>query len=257
MTPATPMPPAVKFVLATIFVNAIGFGIVVPVTPAMVMALGGADIAEATSIGGWLAFTYAATQFLFSPVMGNLSDRFGRRPVLLASLAGFGIDFLVLAIAPNLVWVFLIRFVAGIFGASNGPAQSVIADVVPPEDRARYFGLIGAAFGGGFVMGPALGGLLGGYGHSVPFLVAAGLIAISFVYGWFALPETLKVENRRFFEWRRANPVGALLQVRKLPGIGAIAFVYFLWQLATLVYPMTWSYFTIARYGWSTSLVGA
>lgn len=251
------MPPAIRLVLAIIAINAIGFGIVIPVTPAMVMELGGVDIAQATAIGGWLAFAYALSQFVFSPVMGNLSDRFGRRPVILVSLAGFAIDFLILAVAPNLIWVFVVRVIAGVFGATNAPAQALIADIVPPDQRARYYGLIGSAFAIGFIAGPAIGGLLGGFGHRVPFLVAAAMIGASAIYGWFSLPETLAPENRRKFEWRRANPVGALLQVRKLPGILPIAFVYLLWQLSTLVYPMTWSYFTIARYGWSTSLVGA
>ncbi len=254
--PLPPIPPAVKFVLAVMVANAVGFGIIIPVTPALVMELSGQGVSQATAIGGWLAFIYAIAQFLFSPLMGNLSDRFGRRPILLASVAGFAIDFLVLALAPDLVWLFAIRFFAGIFGASNAPAQSVIADVTPPEHRARMYGLIGAAFGAGFAFGPAIGGLLGGLGPRVPFFVAAGLLAIAFAYGWMKLPETLNAENRRAFDWRRANPVGAFLEARKLSGLGAIASVYFLWQIATLVYPMTWSYFTIARYGWSESVVG-
>ena len=254
--PLPPIPPAVKFVLAVMVANAVGFGIIIPVTPALVMELSGQGVSEATAIGGGLAFVYAVAQFLFSPLMGNLSDRFGRRPILLASVGGFAIDFLVLAVAPSLVWLFAVRFFAGVFGASNAPAQSVIADVTPPEHRARMYGLIGAAFGAGFAFGPAIGGLLGGLGARVPFFVAAGLLAIAFVYGWMKLPETLTSENRRPFDWRRANPVGAFLEARKLSGLGAIASVYFLWQLATLVYPMTWSYFTIARYGWSQALVG-
>lgn len=254
--PMPPVPPAVKFVLAVMVANAVGFGIIIPVTPALVMELSGQGVSQATAIGGWLAFVYAIAQFLFSPLMGNLSDRFGRRPVLLASVAGFAIDFLVLALAPSLIWLFAIRFFAGVFGASNAPAQSVIADVTPPEHRARMYGLIGAAFGAGFAFGPAIGGLLGGFGHRVPFYVAAGLLAVAFAYGWAKLPETLRKENRRAFDWRRANPVGAFFEARKLKGLGAIALVYFLWQVATLVYPMTWSYFTIARYGWSEGLVG-
>lgn len=251
-----PIPSAIKFVLITIAINAMGFGIIIPVTPQLVMELGNARIDQATAIGGWLAFTFAAAQFVFSPVVGNLSDRFGRRPVLLGSLAGFAIDFIVLALAPTLAWVFAARLVSGMFGASNGPAQSVIADIAAPEDRARYYGLIGAAFGIGFVVGPAIGGLLGELGHRVPFYVAGGLAAANTLYGWFALPETLAVENRRPFEWRRANPVGALLKVRKLPGILPISTVYFFWQLSSLVYPMTWSYFGVGRYGWSNWTVG-
>jgi DHA1 family tetracycline resistance protein-like MFS transporter len=252
-----PMPPAIKFVLATMVINAMGFGIIVPVVPQLLMELSRAPIDRATAIGGWLSFTFAATQFIFSPILGNLSDRFGRRPILLGSLAGFSIDFFVLAFAPTLAWVFIARAVSGMFGASNGPAQSVIADMSAPDERSRYFGLLGAAFGIGFVLGPAIGGLLGEFNHRVPFMVAGTLAAVNVVYGYFKLPETLKPENRRPFEWKRSNPVGSLLYVRKLPGILPIAAVYFLWQMATLIYPMTWAYFTIGRYHWSNGLVGA
>jgi MFS transporter, DHA1 family, tetracycline resistance protein len=251
-----PMPPAVRFVLFTLTLNAMGFGLIVPVVPKLIMALENAPIDRATAIGGMLAVTFALFQFVFSPILGNLSDRYGRRPVLLASTAGFAVDFLLMAIAPTLVWVFIARAFSGVFGASNGPAQSVIADVVPPEERSRYFGLLGAAFGLGFILGPAIGGVLSEFGYRVPFYAAAALLAANTVYGYFALPETLKVENRRRFEWRRANPVGALLSVRKLPGILPIALIYLLWQIATLIYPLTWPYFTIGRYGWSGGLVG-
>jgi MFS transporter, DHA1 family, tetracycline resistance protein len=253
----TPLPPAVKFVLGTMVVNAMGFGIIVPVVPNLVMELGGGGIAHATAMGGWLSFVFAAFQFICSPIVGNLSDRFGRRPVLLCSLLGFALDFLALALAPTLVWLFIARAVSGMFGATNGPAQSVIADVTPPEARSRLFGFIGAAFGIGFVLGPALGGLLGEFGHRLPFYAASLLASANFLYGLFFLPETLKPENRRAFEWKRANPVGSLLTVRKLPGIVPISITYFLWQLATLVYPMIWSYYAIWRYGWSNGLVGA
>lgn len=250
------MPPAIRFVLATMMINAMGFGILIPVFPKLIMELGNATIAEATAIGGHLSFTFAAFQFIFSPIVGNLSDRIGRRPVLLGSLAGFAIDFLVLAFAPTLIWLFIARALTGVFGATNGPAQSVIADITSPDERARYYGLIGAAFGIGFVVGPAIGGLLAELGTRVPFYASAAVAAANFLYGWFALPETLKVENRRRFEWRRANPVGSLMHIRHLPGITGIAVVYFLWQLASLIYPMIWSYFAIGRYGWSGAMVG-
>jgi MFS transporter, DHA1 family, tetracycline resistance protein len=251
----SPMPPAVKFVLAAMVLNAMGFGIIVPVVPRMLMEISGLTIDSVTAIGGWLAFTFALTQFIFSPILGNLSDRFGRRPILLGSLAGFSLDFFVLAFAPTLTWVFMARAISGMFGASNGPAQAVIADITPPELRARYFGLLGAAFGIGFVIGPVVGGLLSGFGHRVPFIVAGLLAAMNVVYGYFNLPETLMRENRRPFDWRRANPVGSLLHVQHLPGIGTISTVYLFWQLASLVYPMTWAYYTIGRYGWSEQLI--
>jgi MFS transporter, DHA1 family, tetracycline resistance protein len=247
----------VKFVLGTMVVNAMGFGIIVPVVPNLVMELGGGGIAHATAIGGWLSFIFAAFQFICSPIVGNLSDRFGRRPVLLCSLLGFALDFVALALAPNLAWLFIARAVSGMFGATNGPAQSVIADVTPPEGRSRLFGFIGAAFGIGFVLGPALGGVLGEFGHRLPFYAAALLASANFLYGLFFLPETLKPENRRPFDWKRANPIGSLLSVRKLTGILPISITYFLWQLATLVYPMIWSYYAIWRYHWSNGLVGA
>jgi DHA1 family tetracycline resistance protein-like MFS transporter len=253
---ATPLPPAIKFVLATILINAAGFGIIMPVTPRLVMELGHATLSEATAIGGTLALLYAGTQFVFGPLLGNLSDRFGRRPILLGSLLGFALDFLMLAFAPTLAWLYLGRFLSGIFGATNGPAQSAIADLTPPEDRARVFGLISAAFGVGFVFGPVIGGLLGEFGHRVPFFAAAALAALNLVYGLFAFPETLKPQNRRTFDWRRANPVGSLMHVRRLPGILPIAAVYLLWQVASLIYPMTWSYFAYGRYGWSAGMVG-
>jgi MFS transporter, DHA1 family, tetracycline resistance protein len=237
-------------------INAMGFGLIVPVVPKLVMELSGQSIASATAIGGQLAFTFAIFQFIFSPIVGNLSDRFGRRPVLLGSLAGFAVDFILLAFAPTLFWVFIARAVSGMFGATNGPAQSVIADLIPPNDRARYFGLIGAAFSIGFVIGPFLGGVLGYFGYKVPFLVAGALAFANFIYGWFALPETLAPENRRPFEWRRANPVGNLLHVRTLPGIIPISIIYFLWQVASLIYPMTWTYYAMGRYGWSELLIG-
>lgn len=169
-TSPSAIPPAVRFLLGTILINAIGFGIITPVMPQLVMDLGHADLSEATAIGGSLSLLYAVTQFICGPLAGNLSDRFGRRPVLLGSLFGFSIDFLILAFAPTLAWLYVGRFMSGIFGASNAPAQSAIADLAPPEARPRLFGLIGAAFGIGFVIGPVLGGLLGELGHRVPFL---------------------------------------------------------------------------------------
>lgn len=250
------LPPAVRFLLGTILINAIGFGIITPVMPALVMQLGHADLSEATAIGGSLSLLYAVTQFICGPLAGNLSDRFGRRPILLGSLFGFAADFLVLAFAPTLGWLYVGRFLSGIFGASNGPAQSAIADLSVPEARPRLFGFIGAAFGLGFVIGPVIGGLLGELGHRVPFFAAAALALLNFCYGLIVFPETLAQQNRRAFDWRRANPVGSLLHVRKLPGILPISLVYMLWQIASLIYPMTWNFYTYGRYGWSAGMVG-
>ncbi len=252
-----PMPAAIRFALISLALNAVGFGLIIPVVPKLVMELGHTPIEGATAIGGWLSFTFAIFQFIFSPIMGNLSDRFGRRPILLGSVTGFAIDFLALALAPTLVWVFVARAISGMFGASNAPAQSLIADLTAPEERARYFGMVGAAFAIGFVAGPAIGGVLGEFGHRVPLFVAAGLSGANALYGFFYLPETLKPENRRPFEWRRATPGGALRSIRHLPGIGPLALIYLLWQIATLVYPMIWPYWAIGLFGWTEGLVGA
>lgn len=248
---------ALRFVLVTLFLNSMSFGIIIPVMPRLVMQLAGVGIADATAIGGMIAVTFALFQFVCAPIVGNLSDRFGRRPVLMLSLFGFAIDFLILALAPTLFWLFVARALTGIFGAINGPAQSVVADITAPEDRSRRYGLIGAAFGIGFVLGPALGGLLGELGLRMPFYAATALAFANFVYGLVALPETLAPDQRRRFNWRLANPVGALLIVRRLPGIGGVAVVYLLWQVSSLIYPMLWSYYAADRYGWSPGIVGA
>ena len=233
-----------------------GFGIIVPVIPDLVMEISGKDISGASAIGGWMAVSYAAMQFICGPIVGNLSDRFGRRPVILFSMLGFALEFLLMAIAPSLFWLFLARILSGLFGATQGPAQSSIADTVTPDDRARVYSLLSAAFAVGFVAGPALGGLLGGLGYRVPFFVAAGLAMANLAYGLSACKETLSVEKRRPFEWRRANPVGALKQARKLPGIMPLALVYFLWQIASISYALIWAYFTKSKFGWSPELIG-
>ena len=248
---------ALRFVLVTLFLNSMSFGIIIPVMPRLVMQLADVGIAQATAIGGMIAVTFALFQFVCAPIVGNLSDRFGRRPVLMLSLFGFAIDFLILALAPTLFWLFVARGLTGIFGAINGPAQSVVADITGPEERSRRYGLISAAFGIGFVMGPALGGVLGELGLRMPFYAATALAFANFVYGLVALPETLGQGQRRRFDWRRANPVGALAIIRRLPGIGGVAAVYLLWQISSLIYPMLWSYYAADRYGWSPGIVGA
>lgn len=248
---------ALRFVLVTLFLNAVAFSIVIPVMPQLVMQLADVDIARATAIGGMIAVTFALFQFVCSPIVGNLSDRFGRRPVLVLSLFGFAADFLILALAPTLLWLFAARALTGIFGAINGPAQAVLADITGPDDRSRRYGLISAAFGIGFVTGPALGGVLGEFGVRVPFYAAALLAFANFIYAVVALPETLPPERRRAFDWRRANPIGALAIIRRFPGIGGISAVYLSWQVASLIYPMLWSYYATDRYGWSPGIVGA
>lgn len=247
---------AVLFLTALVLIDTVGFGIIIPVTPALIMDLGDVDVSQAAIIGGWLFFSFAITQFLAAPVLGNLSDRYGRRPVLLLSLAMFGIDYLLMGFAPTLGLLFLGRVLAGIPGASYTPAFAYIADVTPPEERAKRFGMLGAAFGVGFILGPAIGGLLAGLGPRAPFFAAAALAFLNLGFGWFVLPESLPVERRRPFSWKRANPVGALAHLRDHKGLLALAAVFLLVGLAGQVYPTVWSFYTIHRFGWTEALVG-
>ena len=247
---------AVRFVVATVLIDSIGFGIVMPVLPEIVMRLGHVALPEATRIGGWLAVVYAAVQFLTGPLVGNLGDRFGRRPVILGAMAGFAIDYALMGFAPTLAWLFVGRAFAGVFGASFGPAGAALADISAPGERARYFGMMGAAFGIGFIIGPAIGGLLGEFGPRAPFHAAAAIAAANFLFGLFAFPETLPASLRRPFDWRRANPLGALRSLRRLHGVLALMAATFWWNLAGMVYPTIWPYYTIAAFGWTPRLIG-
>src|SRR3954470_588762 len=208
---------AVPIVLLILLLDAIGFGIVLPVLPNLIVHLANVTVSQATRIAGYMLVAYAGMQFLAGPIIGNVGDRFGRRPVLLACVLAFTIDYGLMAAAPTIGWLFVGRLIAGIAGASYGPANAVLADVTPPEERAKVFGLMGAAFGGGFILGPALGGLISNFGVRAPFIVAATLAAINFVWILVALPETLKQENRRPFEWRRANPFGTFGPLLRAP----------------------------------------
>jgi DHA1 family tetracycline resistance protein-like MFS transporter len=260
--PGSPLPggrsrrSALTFIFLTILLDTIGLGIVIPVLPELITVLTKVDLSHAALYGGALAFVYAATQFFCAPILGNLSDRFGRRPVLLYSLASFGVDYLLMSMAPNISWLFVGRAVAGMSGASFSAAGAYVADVTPPERRAQSFGMIGAAFGLGFTIGPAIGGLLGGFGPRVPFLFAAGAAFANLALGAVALPESLPRESRRPFSWRRANPLGALLQIRRYPSVLGIAAAVFVWQLAHQALPSTWSYYTILKFSWSERAVG-
>lgn len=247
---------ALIFIFITVLVDVIGLGIIIPVMPALIMELTGGDLSEASLYAGWITFVYAATQFLFAPVIGALSDRFGRRPVLLFSLLGFGFDYILLGFAPTIVWLFIGRFISGITGASYTTASAYIADISPPERRSQDFGLIGAAFGLGFIIGPSVGGILGEYGSRIPFFAAAGLVLVNVLYGYFVLPESLSQENRRAFDWKRANPFGALKQIRKFPKIASLAGVFFLVYLANHATQSTWTYFTMEKFGWTEMTVG-
>ncbi|WP_310476222.1 TCR/Tet family MFS transporter [Sandarakinorhabdus sp.] len=248
---------ALAFIFITVLIDAIGFGIVIPVFPQLIVKLTGRDLAHAAEVSGWIAFLYASVQFLMGPVIGGLSDRFGRRPVLLASMAAFSLDYVVMAFAPTLWWLVAARVVAGITGATFPTAYAYIADVTPPEKRGANFGVIGMAFGFGFIIGPALGGFVAGFGTEVPFLLSAALAMANFVYGLFVLPESLPPEKRRSFEWRRANPVGALLRLKSAhPVVLMLGATVFVWTLSYQSLYSIWSYHGQLRYGWSPEQVG-
>lgn len=248
---------AVRFVLLAVLIDAMGFGIVGPVLPGMVMKLGHVGLPDATRIGGWLGVVYAAVQFITGPLVGNLGDRFGRRPILLGALAGFSVDYMLMGFAPSLCWLFVGRALAGLFGASFGPAGAALADMSTRDERARYFGMIGAAFGIGFVVGPAVGGLLAELGPRAPFQAAAALAALNLIFGLLFFPETLKPELRRPFSFARANPLGALRSLGKLHGVLPLSAAAFFWQVASMIYPVTWAYFAIAAFGWGPGFIGA
>lgn len=247
---------AIRFIFITLLIDVMGWGIIIPVMPKLISSLKGIPVNEASSYGAWLLSAYAITQFLFAPVIGNLSDKFGRRPVLLASLFGFGVDYLFLALAPNYEWLFAGRIIAGITGASFTTGAAYIADISTPETRAKNFGVIGAAFGVGFVIGPMLGGFIARFGVRAPFYAAAVLCLLNWLYGYFILPESLKKENRRAFEWKRANPFGSLKFLRSTKGIGPLAIAFFLIYLAAQAVQGNWNFFTIYRFQWSEDMVG-
>ena len=247
---------AVAFVFVTVLLNSVGFGIILPVLPELIVDVTGDPLHEAARYGGWLAFAYASMQFIFSPLAGNLSDRFGRRPVLLVSLLVFGFDYLIMGLAPTLAWLFLGRLIAGTSATSFGIANACIADLFPPEKRAQNFGLIGAAFGVGFILGPVIGGFLGEFGPRTPFFATAGIAFANALFGWIAMPETLREEDRRPFQLARANPLGAFRQVAHFPVVAGILGAYFLYMLAHDSLPAIWAFYTMDRYGWGPREVG-
>jgi DHA1 family tetracycline resistance protein-like MFS transporter len=247
---------AIGFIFVTLLIDITGWGLIIPVMPKLIEQLINGDVSEASRYSGWLGLAYAGTQFLFAPLIGNLSDQFGRRPVLLCSLVGFGLDYLLLSFAPNMGWLFVGRIIAGITGASITTATAYIADISTKENRAQNFGMIGAAFGVGFILGPVIGGLLGSFGPRVPFMVAAALCLLNSLYGFFILPESLPVENRRKFEWKRANPLGSLKFLRRYPGISELVISLMLVYIAAHSVQSTWSFFGIAKFGWDSKMIG-
>lgn len=243
-------------VFMILLLDIIGIGIIVPVLPEYLEELTGTDVGHAAIYGGWLLFAYAGMQFVFAPLIGNLSDRFGRRPVLLTSVITFAIDNLICALAPNFAILLIGRILAGISGGSHSTASAYIADVSTDENRARNFGLLGIAFGVGFILGPIIGGFLGEFGPRVPFFGAALISFLNFVVAYFLLPETLSAKDRRTFEWKRSNPLGALKQMRNHKGILWIGLVFFMLTLGHMSYPAVWAYVGSYRYGWSESDIG-
>lgn len=253
---------ALIFILVTVLIDILGLGIIIPVLPHLIQELialrpnTDGTIAQAAVWGGWLLFVYAAMQFLFSPILGNLSDRFGRRPILLLSLLGLTLDYLLMGYAWTIWLLFLGRILSGIMGAAVSTATAYIADISDRGARARNFGYVGAAVGVGFILGPVIGGQLGEFGPRVPFFAAAGLAFVNFVYGFFVLPESLHKRNRRRFDLRRANPLGTLMQLRAQPVVLAFLVALMLFTLASQVIPSIWSFFTIERFSWTPAQVG-
>jgi len=248
---------AVGFIFVTALMDVISLGIMIPVLPNLVKEFVGGDTSIAAHWTGWFGTVWALMQFVFSPVIGKLSDRFGRRPVLLVSVAGIGIDFLFMALAPTLALLFVGRIINGITAASFSTANAYVADVTKPDDRAKAFGMMGAAFGVGFIVGPAIGGILGDINLRLPFFVAAAMCLLNFCYGYFVLPESLPPERRsKSFDWRTANPAASIGMIARKPGLMPLSLIYALYQLAHSVLPSIFVLYTGYRYHWSPTLVG-
>lgn len=246
----------VLFLLITVVVDSMGIGLIMPVMPDLLIELGAGDLSQAAIWGGILASIFAVMQFLFGPTIGNLSDRYGRRPVLLISLGAMALDYVIMGFA-HAMWVLVIgRIIGGITAATQSTATAYMADISAPKEKAQNFGLIGAAFGVGFILGPLVGGLLGAWGPRAPFFAAAALAGANTLFGYFILSETVTDAIRRPFEWRRANPVGGLLYVGRLPGVRRMLLVYFFYNIAFFVYPSVWAYYTQERFGWDSTMTG-
>ena len=240
-----------RFILFTVLLDMIGIGLIIPVLPKLVTTMHGGTISEGSYVFGWFVASYALMQFACAPILGKLSDQFGRRPIILISLFGAGLDYLLMAFAPNLKWLFVGRVIAGITGANISAANAYIADVSAPEDRAKNFGMIGACFGVGFILGPGLGGLLGSYSLKLPFIVAACLNLLNWLYGFFVLPESHAKENRRPFDWATANPLSSLGQLGKYPVVLGLTATIALERLAHDSLPATWVLYTTYRFNWT------
>lgn len=246
----------VYFIFFTIVLDSMGIGIIMPVMPDLIREVGNMDLSEAALWGGALTAAYAVNQFLFSPTLGSLSDAYGRRPVLLVALFIMALDYLVMALAQSMWLLFIGRIVGGITAATQSTASAYMADISSDKDKAKNFGILGAAFGVGFILGPMLGGLLAEYGSRAPFYAAAGLALVNMLFGYFILPETVTDSIRRPFDWRRSNPFGAFKQMQKLPGMIPMLSVFLLLSIAFFVYPAIWAYFGRAQFGWDARMVG-
>ncbi|MFY7827093.1 MAG: TCR/Tet family MFS transporter [Flectobacillus sp.] len=248
--------PAIIFIFITMLIDVLGIGIIIPILPDLIEEFVGGGTSNAAIYGSMLMASYAVMQFIMSPIIGGLSDQYGRRPIILASLIGFSIDYLLLAFAPNITWLFVGRLIAGVTGASFTTAGAYIADISKPEERAKNFGMIGAAFGLGFILGPVVGGVLGEINIKLPFFASAGLTAINWLYGYFILPESLSKENRRPFNWKRSNPIGTLSNMTKYPLLFGLSLALFCIQLAGQTNPSTWAYYTKLVFHWSKREIG-
>ena len=246
----------ILFIFITVVIDSMGIGLILPVMPDLIREIKGGDVAQAAVWGGVLSTVFAVMQFLFGPLLGNLSDRFGRRPVLLVALVVMSIDYLVMAVAGAMWLLVLGRIIAGITAATASTASAYMADISKPEEKAQNFGLIGAAFGAGFVLGPIIGGFLAEFGTRAPFYAAALLAILNFVFGYFVLPETVTDKIRRPFEWRRANPLGAFRHIGALPGLKPLLVLIFVYGVAFFVYPAIWAYFGHERFGWGPGMIG-
>ena len=246
----------ITFILFTVFLDAIGVGLILPIMPDLLLEVSGADLGNAAIWGGVLTTSFAVAQFIAGPTIGNLSDRYGRRPVLLVALAAMCIDYLVMAMAGSIFLLLLGRILGGITAATHSTANAYMADISPPDKKAANFGLIGAAFGLGFVVGPILGGMIADFGTRAPFYAAAGMSALNLLFGLFVLPETVKPENRRKFQWKRANPVGAYTALKSLPAVRSLLLISFIFSISHYVYPAIWAYFAKVCFGWDPTMIG-
>ncbi|MEQ8909729.1 MAG: TCR/Tet family MFS transporter [Vicingaceae bacterium] len=247
---------SLTFIFITVLIDVIGIGIIIPVLPSLIEKLHGDGLSEASRIGGWLIFSYAIMQFFFAPLLGSLSDKFGRKPILLIALFGLGVDYILHAYAPTLAWLFVGRVLAGMCGASFTVATAYIADISKPEEKAQNFGMIGAAFGLGFIVGPVIGGLASKYSIQLPFLIAAALTILNFIYGWIILPESLPPEKRRSVSLKKANPIGSFHLLKKNVLVAGLAIAFFLLYLASHSVQSTWTFYSMYKFDWDESMVG-